>query len=91
MANKITHIKPKIKKQESIADIMGITEMLDDMNTFNCPLSDDYTHKKVSSVDDAYIESLLAVSLVLKKQRKEINKKIKQIKETLDKISGEKK
>ena len=86
MANKITHIKPKVIKRYGFVDENSWTGILDSLNTFYCPLSDDWTSKRVSSVDDAYIESLLAVSLVLKKQRKGINKKIKEIKTALDHI-----
>jgi len=85
VANKITHIKPKI--QRGFISGNPWQDMIDNMKTFYDPLADnDWTTKKVKTVDDAYIQSLLAVSSVLKKQRKEINKKIKEIKTALDYI-----
>ena len=84
MTNKITHIKPKTKKQETIGDIMGLTEFFDELNTFQCPILNE--KKKCSSVDDSYIQALLSSALVLNEQRKVINKKIKDIKTTLKKI-----
>ena len=81
MTNKITYIKPKTKKQETIGDIMGLRELFDEFNTFQCPILE--IPRKHSSVDESYIQSLLAVDTVLKRQRKEINKKIKAIKTAL--------
>jgi len=88
MKNKVTNIKPKI--QRGFMSDNPFQELIDDMQRFNCPLSDDWTQKKLKTVDHAYIESLLAVSSVLKKQRKEINKKIKAIKTALDYIQENK-
>lgn len=84
MSDKITHIKPKTKKQETIGDIMGLKELFDEFNTFMCPILNE--RKKFSSVDDSYIHSLLSSALVLNEQRKVINKKIKDIKTTLKKV-----
>ena len=84
MTNKITYIKPKTKKQETIGDIMGVRELFDEFNTFQCPILE--IPRKHSSVDESYIQSLLAVSLTLKNQRIVLNKKIKEIKTVLDKI-----
>ena len=72
MTNKITYIKPKTKKQETIGDIMGLRELFDEFNTFQCPILE--IPRKHSSADESYIQSLLAVDTVLKRQRKEINK-----------------
>ena len=84
MANKITYIKPKTKKQETIGDIMGLREFFNEFDTFMCPILNE--RKKFSSVDDSYIHALLSSALVLNEQRKVINKKIKDIKTTLKKI-----
>ena len=85
MANKITDIKPKI--QRGFITGNPFQELLDEMKNFYDPLADDdWTTKKVKTVDHAYIQSLLAVDTVLKRQRKEINKKIKAIKTALNYI-----
>ena len=84
MTNKITHLKPKTKKQETIGDIMGLKELFDEFNTFKCPILNQ--SKKLSSVDDSYIHALLSSAMVLNEQRKVINKKIKDIKTTLKKM-----
>ena len=84
MKNKVTNIKPKI--QRGFMSDNPFHDIFMSLNDFDCPLSDKYTRKKMSSVDHSYIESLLAVSSVLKKQRKEINRKIKAIKTALDYI-----
>ena len=84
MSDKITHIKPKTQN-----GFTGNTwqELLDEIRTFYDPLADnDWTSKKIKTVDHAYIQSLLAVDTVLKRQRKEINKKIKAIKTALNYI-----
>jgi len=88
MLDKITHIKPKTKKQETIGDIMGLRELFDEFNTFQCPILE--IPRKHSSADESYIQSLLAVDTVLKRQRREINKKIKAIKTALDCIEEKK-
>jgi len=88
MSDKITHIKPKTQN-----GFTGNTwqELLDEIRTFYDPLADnDWTSKKIKTVDHAYIQSLLAVDTVLKRQRKEINKKIKAIKKALDYIEENK-
>ena len=82
--NKVTHLKPKTKKQETIGDIMGLKELFDEFNTFKCPILNQ--SKKLSSVDDSYIHALLSSAMVLNEQRKVINKKIKDIKTTLKKM-----
>jgi hypothetical protein len=88
MSDKITHIEPKTQN--------GFTgnawqELLDEIRTFYDPLADnDWTSKKIKTVDHAYIQSLLAVDTVLKRQRKEINKKIKAIKTALNYIEEKK-
>ena len=85
MANKITDIKPKI--QRGFITDNPFQELLDEMKNFYDPLADDdWTQKKLKTVDHAYIQSLLAVATVLKRQRKEINKKIKAIKTALNYI-----
>lgn len=85
MANKITDIKPKI--QRGFITDNPFQELLDEMKNFYDPLADDdWTQKKLKTVDHAYIQSLLAVDTVLKRQRKEINKKIKAIKTALNYI-----
>ena len=84
MANKITHIKPKQIKKKSIADMMGISELLDELSTFKCPILKVDT--KYSSVDESYKLSLLTASLILKEQRTYISKKINNINKTLNAI-----
>ena len=87
MTNKIRHLKPKTKKQQTLGDIMGLTEFFDEFNTFVCPILNE--RKKLSSVDNSYIHALLSSALVLNEQRKVINKKIKDIKTTLKKMEEE--
>ena len=85
MANKITDIKPKI--QRGFITGNPFQELIDEMKNFYDPLADDdWTQKKLKTVDHAYIQSILAVDTVLKRQRKEINKKIKAIKTALNYI-----
>jgi|TARA_R110000772_G_scaffold43357_2_gene99955 hypothetical protein len=84
MKNKVTNIKSKT--QRGFMSDNPWHEIFMSLNDFDCPLSDKYTRKEMSSVDHSYIESLLAVDKILKKQRKEMNSKIKEIKETLIKI-----
>ena len=85
MTNKITDIKPKI--QRGFITGNPYQDMIDNMKTFYDPLAkSEWTNKKVKDVDHAYIQSLLAVDTVLKRQRKEINKKIKAIKTALNYI-----
>ena len=85
MTNKITDIKPKI--QRGFITGNPFQELLDEMKKFYDPLADnDWTQKKLKTVDHAYIQSILAVDTILKRQRKEINKKIKAIKKALDYI-----
>ena len=90
MSDKITHIKPKTKKQETIGDIMGLTELFDEFNTFICPILNE--RKKLSSVDDSYIHALLSSAMVLNEQRKVINKKITEFEDSITKLTpvGEK-
>lgn len=89
MSDKITHIKPKI--QRGFMNGNPWQELLDKMKVFYDPLGkDEWTQKKLKTVDHAYIQSLLAVDTVLKKQRKEINKKIKAIKTALNYIEEKK-
>ena len=85
MTNKITDIKPKI--QRGFITGSPFQDLIDEMKKFYDPLADDdWTQKKLKAVDHAYIQSLLAVDTVLKRQRKEINKKIKAIKTALNYI-----
>jgi len=84
MKNKVTNIKPKT--QRGFMSDNPWHDIFNRLRDFDCPLSDKYTRKEMSSVDHSYIESLLAVEKILKKQRKEMNSKIKEIKETLIKI-----
>ena len=85
MTNKITDIKPKI--QRGFMKGNPWQDMLDNMKVFYDPLGkDEWTQKKLKTVDHAYIQSILAVDTILKRQRKEINKKIKAIKTALNYI-----
>lgn len=84
MKDKVTNIKPKT--QRGFMSDNPWHDIFNRLRDFDCPLSDKYTRKEMSSVDHSYIESLLAVDKILKKQRKEMNSKIKEIKETLIKI-----
>jgi len=85
MTNKITDIKPKI--QRGFITGNPYQDMIDNMKTFYDPLAkSEWTNKKVKDVDHAYIQSILAVDTILKRQRKEINKKIKAIKTALNYI-----
>ena len=80
--DKVTKIKPTT--QRGFIKGNPWQDMLDNMKTFYDPLGkDEWTNKKVKDVDHGYIQSLLAVDIVLKRQRKEINKKIKAIKTAL--------
>lgn len=83
--DKITHIKPKT--HEGFITGNPYKDILDEMRTFHDPLAEsEWKSKKLKTVDHAYIQSLLAVDTILKRQRKEINKKIKAIKTALDYI-----
>jgi len=80
--DKITHIKPKTHQGFITSNTWK--DIIDTMKTFYDPLADnEWTSKKVKDADHAYIQSLLAVDTILKRQRKEINKKIKAIKTAL--------
>lgn len=81
---KVTNIKSKVKKQETIGDIMGLRELFDEFDTFKCPILQ--IPRKHSETDESYIQSLLSVSLILKDQRIVLNKKIKEIRTVLNKI-----
>ena len=95
MTNKITKLTPKerldkihdsteSKTHEGFINGNPWQDILDIINEFYDPLADDkWTKKRLKTVDHAYIQSLLAVDTVLKRQRKEINKKIKAIKTAL--------
>ena len=88
MTNKITKLTPK-ERLDKIHDSTGNPwqDVLDIISDFYDPLADNtWTKKRLKTVDHAYIQSLLAVDTVLKRQRKEINKKIKAIKIALDYI-----
>lgn len=80
--DKITHIKPKT--HQGFVTNNTWQEIIDTMRTFYDPLAEsEWKSKKLKDVDHAYIQSLLAVDTILKRQRKEINKKIKAIKTAL--------
>ena len=88
MTNKITDIKPKI--QRGFITGNPFQDLIDEMKKFYDPLADnDWTQKKLKTVDHAYIQSILAVDTILKRQRKEINKKIKAIKKSIRLHKGE--
>tara|TARA_R110000803_G_scaffold7998_1_gene25742 strand:- start:212 stop:490 length:279 start_codon:yes stop_codon:yes gene_type:complete len=84
MPNKVTDIKSKQIKKKSIADMMGISELLDELSTFKCPILKVET--KYSSVDESYKLSLLTALLILREQRTYISKKINKIDKTLNAI-----
>ena len=88
MPNKVTDIKSKQIKKKSIADIMGISELLDELSTFKCPILKVET--KYSSVDESYKLSLLTALLILREQRTYISKKINKIDKTLNAIKERK-
>ena len=89
MKNKVINIKSKT--QRGFITGNPWQELIEEMENFYCPLSDnERTLKKLKTVDHTYMQSLLAVDTVLKRQRKEINKKIKTIKTALDYIQENK-
>ena len=88
MPNKVTDIKSKQIKKKSIADMMGISELLDELSTFKCPILKVDT--KYSSVDEPYKLSLLTALLILREQRTYISKKINKIDKTLNAIKERK-
>ena len=87
--DKITHIKPKT--HQGFVESNTWQDIIDTMRTFYDPLAEsEWKSKKLKTVDHAYIQSLLAVDTILKRQRKEINKKIKAIKTALKYIEENK-
>ena len=83
--DKITHIKPKT--HQGFVESNTWQDIIDGLRTFYDPLAEsEWENKKLKDVDHAYIQSLSAVDTILKRQRKEINKKIKAIKTALDYI-----
>jgi len=83
--DKITHIKPKT--HQGFVESNTWQDIIDGLRTFYDPLAEsEWENKKLKDVDHAYIQSVLAVDTILKRQRKEINKKIKAIKTALDYI-----
>ena len=83
--DKITHIKPKT--HQGFVESNTWQDIIDGLRTFYDPLAEsEWENKKLKDVDHAYIQSLSAVDTILKRQRKEINKKIKAIKTALEYI-----
>jgi len=85
--NKVIDIKSKRITEKSILENSGLSdlaELLNEINTFLCPITN--KEIKFSEIDSGDIKVLLSLIIVLSEQRKDLSKKIKQIKQILIKI-----